>query len=79
MNKLKRKHFFIIIAAMAFCGCTTVLSGCKSAAEGTQYVGDWVAIEGEYQGQTLSKEELSFSFSLFLICSQQRMTIRGVI
>ena len=65
MNTLKRKHYFIIIAAMAFCGCTTVLSGCKSAAEGTQYVGDWVAVEGEYQGQTLSGEELGFSFSLF--------------
>lgn len=65
MNKWRQKHFLIIVAAVALCGLSTFLSGCKSAAEGTQYVGDWVAIEGEYQGQTLSKEELSFSFSLF--------------
>ena len=65
MNKIRQKHFLLIIAAVTLCSCSVALSGCKGTAEGSQYVGDWTAIEGEYQGQTLSEDELGFSFSLF--------------
>ncbi len=65
MDKLRQKHFLIIIAAVTLCSCSVALSGCKQTKEGNQYVGDWTAIEGEYQGQSLSGEELGFGFSLF--------------